>query len=136
MGDRHADGARERRGVANLPGPALVRPVQDGLAVKPDQIRALPEFFDRRDVRLGHATGQVGDDRIAGGQPGGAIENRAKIGAQRRRIGQGRRRPDLSHALAVGLDPGGVHAIQRRPAHQPDRPQHFHPVSPMLARLT
>ena len=42
--------------------------------------------------------------------------------------------PNAADTLAVGLQPGRVHAVQRGAAHQPDRPQHFPRSRSVLAR--
>ena len=53
---------RQQRAVADLPGPVLRRPVQDGLAVKADQrdlVRRQPGLGQQRLDRLGMGLGQM-----------------------------------------------------------------------------
>ncbi len=75
-----------------------------------------------RQPRLG-----VEHARVVGLEFGREVEQPAQVGAQPLVIGQGERGADPPDPLAVGLEIGRVHAVQRRAAHQPYGPQHSSP---------
>jgi hypothetical protein len=119
----HVD-ARTRRQqptVAELPGQLLARTVQDGVAVKTDDVDIgglEPVFLEQTAHHLGMGQGHVALDRLD--RPACA-ECAAQALAQGRVIGHRRRRPGRHDAFAVGLDDRRVDAVQRGPAHQAER---------------
>ncbi len=61
----------------------------------------------------------------AGSSPVRPVEQPPEIGPERLVVGQGQGGAERLDALAVRLDPGGVHAVERSAAHQADR-AHVH----------
>ncbi len=88
--DIDAGQPRQQRAVADLPGAALLGAVQDGMAVKADDVDLEAVLGDelqhRRGMRLGDRALDLGD------RPG-AAEDAAQPLAERRGIGHGQRRP-------------------------------------------
>ena len=62
---------------------------------------------------------------VVGRQRRREVQDAPQVRAQPVIVRQGQRRPERADPLAIGLQPGGVDAVQRRPAHQSDRAQHF-----------
>src|SRR6185437_6381547 len=109
---------RQKRAIAQLPGAALIGCVEDGVAVKADEVdgaerMAFDEALDRFGMRLGQAALQILHRPFA-------AQGRAQRLAQRIVIGQGQPRPRLHLRLAIALDEGRVDAVERGAAHQPD----------------
>jgi tyrosyl-tRNA synthetase len=131
IGDDGETGLRcKERAVADLPGAALFRPVQDGVAVKADEvdgaeIMGVAQGSDRLGMDEGERALDLGD------RPG-AAEHAADRGAQRCRVGTRQGRAGLDMIAAVGDDESGVDAVHRGAAHQPDRaPQLGHVPVPI-----
>ena len=129
VGDGHAGAPGQFAGVADLPGPPPVRLVQDGLAVEADQVR-LPRpsaATARRPPRmaLGQPRRRARQARSSGSSVGREVQDPPQVARAAGLVGQGQRRAERADPLAVGLQPGGIDAVQRGPAHQPDRAQHF-----------
>ena len=137
---RDAEPLRQRETVAHLDGEAGLRLVDHGLAVKADH-----GDVGRRDVVFRHqALDRLGVG--ARGQRLGLADHarpRAAIG-ERHRLGQrlpqqgalvvGKGaiggRTEGCDALAVGLDDGGIHPVERGAAHQPNGTDNGHPFTP------
>ena len=86
---------RQRRGVADLPGPPPVRLVQDGLAVEADQVGRPAQRRDRR----GHGTRSAAPRRVfsrrsSGASVGATVQDAAQVGAQPVVVGQRQRRAE------------------------------------------
>jgi tyrosyl-tRNA synthetase len=108
----------EQRAIADLPGAALARTMQDRVAVKPDQIDIadrvlLPQRIDRRGMEVRELALDARD--IAR-----TAEHAAEPFAELGRIRHGQERPGLDLIAPVGPDEGGVDSIERRATHQTD----------------
>ncbi len=111
--DIAADEPRQQRAVADLPGAALPRAMQDRVAVKPDEIDrdlGMPaaKFGDRRGVQPGQLDFDRGDV--------GARDRRAQYAAQPlaefARIRHRQRRSGGNLPLAVGRQSGDIDAVE------------------------
>jgi hypothetical protein len=129
---RDADLARERRAVAELDGQTLLRPVQDGLAMKPHHVDAaavdsvgLEEHLDGRGMQQRHDPLGLRDHAgalVAHAQRGRRLHRPAQHAFVIFIVGMNRARPETRDLRAVRLDQGDVDAVHRGAAHQPDRP--------------
>ena len=124
---------RQQGAVADLPGQAPRRPVQDGLAVKADQgdvggrePRLVQQRPDGAGVSLGGKPLGLADGmrhrRAAFGVANGAgiLQRPAQQGAGFAVIGQRQAGAGADDRLAIGLEQGGIDAVQRGAAHQAD----------------
>ena len=124
--------ARQGGAVAQLPGAALGRAMQDRVAVKADEIDRGPlvaceKMFDRLAVE----PGELGLDR---GDRADPAQRPAQPLAKRVRIGDGQRRAGADAGAAVGLDQRHIDAVERGAAHQPERAAHPRPSLPAGGR--
>jgi hypothetical protein len=137
--NRDAERLRQRGSIADLHREMAFGAMQNGLAVKSDNIDGAPldamlaqECLDRicvraRDPRLdvrenARPRGPIGHHRSVGD---GLPQQRAFLA----RISAITGGPESRHGFAVGFEQRHVHAVKRRAAHQPDRAQrrHFRP---------
>ncbi len=98
--------------------------MQDGLAVEADQVGLPPERRHRAHMvfrQPGFCALQAPVGRIQGRRE---VEDAAQVSAQAVVVGQCQCRAECADALAVGLQPSRIDAVQRGPAHQSDRAQH------------
>ena len=126
---RNVDLARQRRAVADLDGQPLPRSVQDGLAVKADDVDGAAVDPVGVEERVDGGRVQRGDHGSASSDHGRPLPARA----QRRRLHgapqhatsasdrNAARSARTAAPLAVGLDQGDIDAVHRGAAHQPDR---------------
>src|SRR6185312_5503907 len=125
----------QQRAVTDLPGPMLGGPMQDGLAVKSKQgnlVRGQASLLQQRLHRLGMGVRQkpLGvADRIRHRRAFRHIPRLLQRRPQKRSgfavIGNGEPGPRVHHLFAIGLDQGGIHAIERGAAHQADDFRNF-----------
>jgi hypothetical protein len=129
--DRQSETPRERVAVADLHREPALGPMQHGLAVKADDIdRAQRQFVvfevicNGIAVRAGHQ-GLCLSEYTGPLRPVGHSSRVAQPLAQQRtlalRVGTIASRPECTDSFAVGLDHRHVNAVERCPAHQPDR---------------
>ena len=132
MNHGHVQPPRQRRAVAELHGQPRRRLVQHGLAVEADNrdgrlVDPLggEKVLHRLGMHAGHegvGFGQHARPRRAVGQGGALVQRLPQQGLLGIRIGPVAGRPECGDALAIGLDQRHIDAIERGPAHQPDRP--------------
>jgi len=129
--DPDPERAREHGTVADLHRQPALRPVQDGLAMKPDDVdRACVEPVGGEEsahrLRVQPRRQRLGlRDRPRTHAALGKVLRRRNRGPQKSGLGVGvgigRGRPEAGNRLPVALDQGDVDAVHRRAAHQPDR---------------
>jgi tyrosyl-tRNA synthetase len=107
----------EQAAIANLPGSALLRPVQDRMAVKADEIGIEPMAADEQGGGIGMGPGELLLDFCDWTL---ATENGADPLAQSILIGQGEGRSGDDMPQTIALDIGCVDSVQRCAAHQTD----------------
>jgi hypothetical protein len=86
--------------------------VQDGLAMKADQICRQANGLHRLRMALGQAARRVQQYGIIGRQALGAVQQGAQRAAQGRIIGQGLTRAEARNHLPIRFQIGSIHAIQ------------------------
>ena len=97
---------------------------------KPIRSASSPIAADRLGVAEGEAADAIREQRVVGRQAvaGAAALARSSSSRRSRRsgvvVGQGQARAEAADPLAVGLHPGGVHAVEGGAAHQPDGSKH------------
>ena len=126
---------RQQTAVANLPGPVLSRPVQDGLAVKADQgdlVCRQSRFLQQRLHRIGMRLRQQPfgiTDGMGHGGAFGHVPRRFQRGGQQGAgflvIGNGQAGAGAGNVFAVRLQQGSIHPVQGGAAHQADHFQDF-----------
>ena len=110
----------EQGGIADLPGFALVGGVQDGLAVEADNIGGATDQPDGDGMVLREPVFHVFEKQVVGGDRGGQRQQAAKIGAELVLVMQTGGGAEMGDGVAVRLQPGDVHAIQRGAGHEAD----------------
>jgi hypothetical protein len=128
---------RQQRTIADLPGPVFLGAMQDGLAVKANQVDITglqSSLVQQRRHRLGMGLGQDSLGIRNGLRHGralrhakGGIQRRAQLGAGGPIIGHRQAGAGAHNIDAIGVQQGGINPVQRGAAHQADdfRP-HFH----------
>ena len=98
---------------------------------------AVEERLDRLGVHVGDeglGLRQHAGPRVAVAQAGAFGQRLAQQRAFVIRIRPVAGRPECGDALAIGLDQRHVDAVERGPAHQPDRLDRPHPIAPFARR--
>ena len=86
--------------------------MQDGLAVKADQICRQADGLHRFRMALGQAARRVQQGGVIGGQALGAVQQGTQCAAQGGIIGQGLARAEARNRLPIRFQIGSIHAIQ------------------------
>ena len=132
---RYSGPQGEFGGIADLPGPSPVGLVQNGMAVETYEVRLLPQRGHRAHVIFGQPRRGAFEPPVVRVQARCAVQDAPQIRPQAAIVGHRQGRTERSDPLAVGLQPGGIDAIQRGSAHQSDGAQHFSPIFPWAASV-
>jgi hypothetical protein len=135
VGDRQPRFPGQPRRISHLPGPAVRGLMQDGLSMEADDVGGPVKRFHGPNMVAGQTVNGAAQARIGIAERRGEVQDHAQIAAQLRVVGQRQRRPERSDPLAIGVEPGGIDAVQRGSAHEADNARHLFPCWCVLTRV-